>query len=229
MTDTSTSVWQQRLDADLQTHFPGEMARIDRAARQFTTDSARLLRPDGSRLYSDDEHAQRVAGLLAAFDQVGAEVTATAQAGITDAERELARLAGATPIDRLSAAELERANLRATFIREDAESLPPEQLVPRLRAALAGGDRVELTLWHRYAAKRLDQTPPNRRGELQPEVRALEERLADPRARETRERLERKIEMGKYLAHQPAARRREIDGSEARAFAEQRRQTYASF
>jgi hypothetical protein len=191
--------WREKIEAELKEYFPGEERRIENAAERFRAQAARLLRPDGSRLYSDQEHEQRAAALLAEYDETGAAVTEEIDRAVAEAQAELVKLEGSDPLDALTEAELARANARRAFVSEDAEALPAHQLAPRVRAVLAGDDKAELVLWARYLARRFEKTAGPERGDLAPLVRDLGERLADPKAREKRKRLERRIEIGQAV------------------------------
>src|SRR4051812_46343050 len=94
---------------------------IDRAAAQFTQEKQRLYRGDGNPVYGPEEHEVRVDALLATFDRTGEAAVEQADTAIKQAEQTLYLLEHSDPVDRLSEADLARANARAIFVREDAE------------------------------------------------------------------------------------------------------------
>lgn len=79
------------------------------------------------------------------------------------AARELAREADADPTGWLSSKELEHAQQRAPFLREelDAGELSTEQLMSRMRQAIAGDDRPAAWLLWRYGPGLEDISDPS--------------------------------------------------------------------
>src|SRR3954466_3468159 len=97
--------------------FDTELQRMEQAAAVLDAERARLLPPDGTRLYSDAEHAEREALAVAAFNRVADAQQATIDAAIAQAERTLTLSAYADPLDHLSGDELAQASTRAPFVR----------------------------------------------------------------------------------------------------------------
>lgn len=217
-----SETYNERLDRELNEFYGAEVRQLDQAAAAVERARKETFRADGvTRLYGPEELAEREARALAAYDARGAEIVAAVERAVAEAEQELVKLEGASPLDRLSEAELARANARREFVREDAAELPPDVLAQRIRAALVAGDKADLVLWDRYAGKRVAALPAGQnRLDLATVLREVEERLADPKARERREKATRKREVGKVLASRVQMRRRELDGSAARALAE---------
>lgn len=209
---------------------------IDRAADRFRAEEGRLLRPDGTRRYSDEEHAERVAALLADFDTTARAAHDHAETTIAEAERTLHTLAHGDPLDRLTADELARANAKALFVREDCESLPLPELAERCRVALAGGDRAAQLLHGRYATRRARamQEAAREGGRRLPDsdlaalrdldtvLREMDAALADPKAKARRERAEASVKEARALTFHTARVRGEVDGTTAKAMAEMR-------
>ena len=228
--DTSADAALARIDASLREHFGPKVDRIDRAAETVEAGKAKRYRRDGSKVYSDQEHEQRLQGLLAQFDAVGADVTADAEEAIRETEQEIARIDGADPIDSLKPDELARAASLAVFVDQDVDRLLPEQLAKRARAVLAGTDRAQAFVWFRALERRLAArrgtggTPDPATLELLEVRRELAERFSDPKARDKRRTLEQRIESAKVLAGRVRQRRREIDGSWERMLGQGRQQ-----
>ena len=72
-------------------------------------------------------------------------------------ERLLALLEDADPLSRLTEADLVRANARREFVREDIQTLSPENLARRVRTVLATDDLVAQVLHQRALEQRLRQ------------------------------------------------------------------------
>lgn len=160
-----------------------ESKALESALETFQRQRATLLRPDGERLYSDDEHQRREAALLAELDTSIAAVTARAESTIAEAERE-ALLADRDPIATLPTDELTRAAALAPFVAEDAGRLDFATLARRCEAALALRDgstgqakaRAHQAVYARYGRARLDRARGDRTIPIEqlPGVRALE-------------------------------------------------------
>ncbi len=216
-----------------------DTADIDRAADRFRADEGKLLRPDGTRRYGDEEHAERVAALLADFDTTAQAAHDHAETTIADAERTLHTLEHGDPVDRLTPDELTRANAKALFVREDAETLPLPELAERCRVALAGSDRAAQLLHARYATRRAHamQEAAHGQGRRLPDsdlaalrdldtvLREMDTALADPQAKAKRAKAEAARATAQSLLFHVIHTRGEVDGSTGRAM-EQMRATY---
>ena len=214
--NTSADAAMARIEHELREYFGPKVDRLDRAAERFKEQEAGLLRPDGTPKYAPAEHEERVKGLLAEYDSVGAAVTADAEAAIAEAEREIARIDGADPIDTLKPDELARAASLAVFVDQDVDRLLPEQLAKRARAVLAGTDRAQAFVWARAIERRL---AARRGGGGTP----------DPTAKDRRRTLEQRVESARVLRGRVSQRRREIDGSWDRMLEQGRQQMRAMF
>jgi len=222
-----------RIGDNLRQHFGAEIDRVDRAASRCQERQKQLLRADGSRIFSDLEHDARASDAVAEFDAAAESVGETAALAIAAAEQDLATLDGSDPIDSLKHDELARAASLATFVDRDAETMIPADVARRVRSLLAANDRPQLAVWLRSLTRILEA----RRGgaasdpaalELFTLRRDLEAVFSDTKAADKRRALEQRISSAKVLTGQVARRRRELDGSEAQALAEMRRQ-YATF
>lgn len=212
---TPTEIIDQRLRAE----FDYEVRQIETALEHHQRERQRLYRPDGTPRYSPAEHQEQLNRLLARFEVVAQQVTAEAEAARAKAEQSLAAMSG-DPFDRLSQAEQERANLRRTFVQEDCDQQGYRTLTEQAGAARATGDRALIYLIARYGGRRLAAEASRGGGNRQPDrlgfieaVRELEGRLADPRAGEKREALERKVEAAKSLEGFVKVQRQMADGS----------------
>lgn len=231
--DAARTLWGR---ADTYTATQYTTADIDRAADRFRADEAKLLRPDGTRRYSDEEHAERVAALLADFDTTANAARDHAEAAIAEAERTLHTLEHSDPVDRLTADELARANAKALFVREDAEMLPLPELTERCRVAAASGDRVAQLLYGRYATRRARtmQAAAHERGGRLPDsdlaalrdldsvLREMNTALADPQAKAKRAKAEAARAAAQSLRFHVTHTRGEVDGSTAAAMEQMR-------
>lgn len=130
----------------------GETARDIQSRRESAEQS--LYREDGSRLYSDAEHAERLQQIKAERDQRAADLTEQADKLVEQRQAELAALEDADPIVSLSESELSKANGLRAFIREDAEESSLQDLARRAKAASLSGDKVTALLYSRYASRR---------------------------------------------------------------------------
>lgn len=138
-----------------------EREKIDAALEHHETEQAKLLRPDGSKRFSDAEHNERENALKTNFHGALDSIEADISRQIASAEEDLLRVEHANPADSLTPEELQRAGAALFFAREDAESLPLEELTGRCRAALTAGDRVSMFLLSRYAGRRVGEAQPS--------------------------------------------------------------------
>jgi hypothetical protein len=132
--------------------------KIDRLAEAKEHEESQLYRGDGTKLYSEDEHAERMADIKrrfrAAMDEIDEEVEATVAA----AEETLLVAENADPTDALTTEELASANARRPFVSDEVFTLPLEKLVARCKAVLAQGDHVSMFLYALYGGQRAGLT-----------------------------------------------------------------------
>ena len=128
-------------------------AAVQRSLDVFATNQATLYTHDGHKINPPGVHESELARLL-----VGVEASVEKAVAVADRvaqETESQRLAPyADPTGSLSAADLQDANLRAVWVREDCETLPLGDLVERLRAVHAAGSKSSTWLHWRYAKRR---------------------------------------------------------------------------
>lgn len=176
--------------------------RLDNALVELQAGKQKLLDANGARIFSDDQHQQREAALMAAFDREVAYAEGIAQEVRQVAEAELARLDGAGLLDGLSADEMQRAATLRSFVKEDVQELPTYDLAARLNAVAAGSDKVEKRLYARYVARRLEEDGTARRDRsVQAAVEALRAALPDDtrRRRKAEERLAKVRELERAI------------------------------
>ncbi len=214
--------------------FPTATAAIEdaatRHAERVAAERARLVRSDGSAVYSPAEHQERESQILAdagaAYDAETARHLTMADDAREKAEAELVTLDG-DPFDRLTADEQAKAPARRTFVKEDVETLPADELVRLARAALVAKDRAGCYLFLRYLARR-----PRATGDaagLATVVRDLGEVFGAGERGEKRRGLERRVEAAKSLKGRVDMARRRVDGRDERLEAGMRRQYAGMF
>lgn len=227
----------ERIEREMREHFPNETSRLDRAAEAFADGAAGLLRPDGSRRYSDAEHSERLAALLEKLDATLAAISETAAATIERSKADLTKLEGADPFDTLTAEQKQAASTRAVFVKEDCETLPPSELVKLARAALANGDKVRIYLYGRYLGRRIApvgadgmpalRTPGGTGLELVAVVRDLQAVFDDGDRTDKRRAIEKRISSAQVLEGRVRQVRAQADGSQAAAAVRFRQQLAA--
>src|SRR4051794_27097445 len=121
--------------------------RIDNAVERHEAAKAELFRPDGTKLYGDEEHAEREAALRRVFLGEMDSIEGDIAQRIASTEEELLALEHADPTDILTNEELSRANAKRAFVADDCFNLPLGQLEKRCRAALASGERTTMFLY----------------------------------------------------------------------------------
>lgn len=157
-------------------------ARAESARDRFEEQRARLFRADGkTKIYSDAEHAERLAALRSERNRILREVRREAQAEADSAKRDLAALENGDPTTLLTAEELERANARRALVADDVALLTPEELQGRLEAVLRGGDRASAFVYLQAGRRRARDM-----GAAPPELSRVLEDLAEALVHEPR-------------------------------------------
>ena len=117
-----------------------EQFRIEEAASRREQQEAQLYRPDGSKVFGDQEHAERMAAIRAeharTFDRIEAEIEERAER----AQGELAALENADPAAGLLTHEVQRASALSGFVADEVADLSLAALARRCRAAASSGD-----------------------------------------------------------------------------------------
>ncbi len=116
-------------------------ARAERAQARYEEGEKELFRADGSKLYSEDEHRQRVRALAQERNGVLRDIEQQAYEMKAAVASEVERIENADPADSLTPEELEHANQKRAFALDAAETLDPEKFKKRLEAVLAAGDK----------------------------------------------------------------------------------------
>jgi hypothetical protein len=207
------------------------------AAATFDEQKGALFLPDGTKQYSDPVHEAKEQALLEQANRTFNDAHTSAQCEIDWATKELVRLQYDDPFDRLSADEQARANSKATFVREDCARLPLTELTQRLQAVAARQNRAEHYLWARYGRQaaqkafeavqtdRLDTAAGRQQARalraLNEALDALDQQLANPEIEQKRSEAQATLDKARLLQRQVAAQRAKVDGSDARARAEQ--------
>ena len=156
--------------------------RVEQAQTRLNAGLRVLQRPDGTRLYSDDEHREREAALHREFRQTLTEAGRAADEVATAANAQLDEPRGDL-VHALTPAELERANLMKAFIVDELAQLSPADVVQRVELELRTGDKVSRFLCHRFLRQAMaSQDPTNRRVAVtyQTLIERLEAALLDP-------------------------------------------------
>jgi hypothetical protein len=167
------------------------------------------LNPD---IFTPGEITRQREAILAQYDAVADAQRQAVDEAEQRARDELTASELDDPLQRLSPEQLTKAESRRWIIEEDA-GLPWLEVATRLRAALVQGDVATLTLWHRYLGRRLARNQEEGRGrmdldgmrrgggtsdpipgELQEAWRQLEQKMANPRREERRQRAQGTIE-----------------------------------
>ena len=118
--------------------------RAERAIQTFEAGRAQLYRSDGSKRLRDEEHEERLRALRVERDAVLREVEREAREEGQAAAAEITNLENRDPTELLASDELERANAKRGFALDAAETLGTTELVRRLEAVLAGGDKAAI-------------------------------------------------------------------------------------
>jgi hypothetical protein len=123
---------------------------------EYQTGLAQLFDQAGAPIYAPAEQERRQQQLKAALESKITRIVEAAQGEIDTLQSELkVTAAPVQPLDNLTEAELNRANARREFVKEDISSLSLRELSTRLAALLEGNDKATLFLYGRYLSDRL--------------------------------------------------------------------------
>lgn len=128
--------------------------KIDSLVEAREYEESKLYRADGSKLYSEEEHAEREADIRRRFRACMEEVDGEVEAKIAAAEESLLVAENADPTDALTTEELSAANARRPFVSDEVFTLPLDKLEARCRAVIAQGDRPAMFLYALYGGQR---------------------------------------------------------------------------
>jgi hypothetical protein len=126
--------------------------RAERALSAFEAERQTLYRPDGSPVYGEAEHQERMQEIVSGLrEELEAEIEG-AREDAAEYEQEALALSYVDPTKGLvTSADRERFSASLPLIREDCQTLPLPSLVARLKAVAAGSDKVPKVLHSRYA------------------------------------------------------------------------------
>ncbi len=176
-----------------------EKARIDQAAAAFEERKADLLRPDGSRLFSDEAHDEREAALKQEFKETLDRLGPDIEKRIEAAAREAHKLEHADPSGSLTQEELALANARSAFVADEVFRLPVGALGERMRAVAASGDRAATFLYTHHARAKMGTLTSEAEGlQLKALTGELEQAL-DPEGTKRREKAAKALEAAREL------------------------------
>jgi hypothetical protein len=179
----------------------GDFPEVQQAVERARTDRAALLRPDGTRRYTDAEHVEREQAINGRLDSDLDAIIESARSDEAAARAELEGLeVERDPLAGLSTADLERAAALREFVREDVETLPWTDVLSRIE--ISKGDKVLALLMIRYARRRLDAERGTASGLAESiQIRGAEEALleyelsfADPAIAKRKNALRERIE-----------------------------------
>jgi hypothetical protein len=163
---------------------------IEEAAQRREEAEAALLRPDGSRYYSDEEHAERMAAIRAEHARTFDRLEAGLEERADRARGELEALEHADPAGSLSTEELQRAAALNQFVGAEVETVSTQDLARRCRAAAASGDRASMYALQHHASRRQDEDLTGEVGEAVAQLRHALDPDAERKLASAREALE---------------------------------------
>jgi hypothetical protein len=200
---------------------------VERAIADFEENRARLYRRDGSKVYGEAEHSERLTKLTSVLSEKVEAVIAEAQEDAQSYEREALALSYTDPTSGLASTDRERFLASLPLVREGCEGLSADALVERLRAVAAGSDKVAKVLHARYGARRA-QAEDRRLEEIarQGGSVSVEDAQALRELQESVSELEEQTEDKEVVRRREATtlrrRRSEADGSDERVRQEYR-------
>lgn len=130
--------------------------KAEDAQRVYEEGERQLFRLDGSKLYSEDEHRDRVRALAQERTRKIDLVLEELRGEVETARKDLSVLEDGDVTDLLSGFDLAEAQAKREFVADDVFALSKDKLVDRLRAVLAGGDRASIFTYWRAASARYD-------------------------------------------------------------------------
>ena len=219
---------------------------VEKAVSEFEAAKKRLYRSDGSKVYGDEEHAERLGKLTDGLREKAEAVAAEARSDIEGYERAVLASSYTDPASLVPASDRGRLETSRVFVKEDCEALTAPALTERLEAVSAGSDKVAPVLFARYARTRLEALEAESSrlaGEGRPagaekvrENRALGEAVArleaaleDPQKVKRVQGLKEAAEESRRVARTARARVSELDGTDEAARASQRTATRGAF
>jgi len=133
----------------------GELTRLGQAQATYARETGALYRGDGQQRYGDAEHAEQLTAIHERLDTVIGDTQQVAARIIAEQDTLLSHLTQGDALDAMNTVEQMAADTRRAFVKEDAETLPPADLITRCRVALAGTDKATQYLLGRYVGMRV--------------------------------------------------------------------------
>lgn len=219
---------------------------VEQAVSGFEAAKKRLFRGDGSKVYGEEEHEERLAKLTEGLWEKIEAVSAEASKDAEGYDGEALALSYTDPASQVPASDRGRLETSRAFVKEDCESLDPAALTERLTAVSAGSDKVAKVLHARYGRMRMEALRAEsdrlhregrstgteaaaRERALGEAVSALEVGLEDPKVAKRAAGLKEAAEESRRVARDARRRLSEADGSDAAARKAQRAATARNF
>ena len=219
---------------------------VERAVSEFEATRKRLYRVDGTPVYGDEEHKERLGKLTAALREKVEAVVTEADADAEGYDREVLALSYTDPAETVPASDRGRLETSRAFVKEDCEDMAVPALVERISAVSAGPDRVGQVLHARYGRRRLEaldaelsrraaegrpggaEAAAERRG-LAEAVSGLEEQLKDPKRAEREKALKEAAAESRRMAREVRRKSAAADGTDEAARRAAREQARSAF
>ncbi len=219
---------------------------VQRAASTFEEAKKKLYRVDGSKVFGEEEHSERLGKLREEFSEKLSKVVSEVEGDVIEYEDKARSFSYTDPASQVPASERGKLETSRAFVKEDCEDMPVPALVERLCAVSAGADKVTQVLHARYGRRRLEalNTESNRlaregksaRPEVAQEFRTLAEavttleaQLKDPKTEESRQAAQEAAKASRRLAMEARRRQGELDGTAELARERQAQATRAAF
>jgi hypothetical protein len=131
--------------------------RAEQAISAFEEERQRLYRRDGSPVFGEAEHQERMGALVSGLqEEIEAEIDG-AREDVATYEHEALALSYADPTKGLATTDRERFSASLPLVREDCQAMPLVSLVARLKAVAAVSDKVPKVLHARYGELRASE------------------------------------------------------------------------
>lgn len=219
---------------------------VERIVADFEGAEKKLYRADGSKVYGDEEHAERLAKLREEFSEKLGKVVSEVEQDAQEYDKEALAFSYTDLASQVPASERGRLEASREFVREDCEDMAVPALAERISAVSAGSDKVARALHARYGRRRLEalnaesnrlaqEGRPARPGAAQETrslaeaVASLEEQLKDPKAEERRQAAQEAAKASRRLIIDARRQQGRLDGTAEIAKEVQSQATHAAF
>lgn len=146
-------------------HIGDLRARAQRAGERFEAARANLYRTDGEPIYSESEHEEHMRRLRVERDGVLGDVGPALDEVLSGLRAERDNLQAGDVATSLSTEELSRAASLRDLAADAVSSLSEGDLLARLRAVGASGDRASALSYARAATRRMQADASRRRSQ----------------------------------------------------------------